>query len=215
MEKIVINGQTGALQAAWHPVKDSEDVLIICHPHPLYDGTMDNKVVTTVARSYLDLGINVLRFNFRGVGQSEGQYGEITGEVQDCQSVLSWLVQHHKVKRLFLAGFSFGAYIAAKTAFDLKHGDSEVSPKFIMEHLLLVAPSVINSPFDQATPLVCPTTVIMGGQDEVVPFEAVSDWSEALYPPAQFIDMPEASHFFHGQLVLLKQEVKGTLAPHL
>ncbi len=111
-----------------------------------------------MARTYLDLGVNVLRFNFRGVGQSDGQYGDITGEVQDCQSALKWLTQHQDVKRLFLAGFSFGAYVAAKVAYELKHD----YPQLSMEHLLLVAPSVINSPFEHATPLVCPTTVIMG-----------------------------------------------------
>ncbi len=210
MEKIIINGQAGSLQAAWHPVASSGDFLIICHPHPLYDGTMDNKVVTTVARSYLDMGVNVLRFNFRGVGQSEGQYGQITGEVQDCQSALQWLIQHHEVKRLFLAGFSFGAYVAAKVAFELKQD----YPQLTLEHLLLVAPSVINSPFEQATPLICPTTVIMGGKDEVVPFQEVSDWSDTLYPPAEFIDLPEASHFFHGQLVLMKKEIKRSLGIH-
>ncbi len=210
MEKIIINGQAGSLQGAWHPVAGSGDCLIICHPHPLYDGTMDNKVVTTVARTYLDMGVNVLRFNFRGVGQSDGQYGEITGEVQDCQSALQWLIQHRDVKRLFLAGFSFGAYVAAKVAYELKQN----YPQLTMEHLLLVAPSVINSPFEHATPLVCATTVIMGGKDEVVPYQEVSDWSDGLYPPAEFIDLPEASHFFHGQLVSMKKEIKRSLAPH-
>ena len=171
---------------------------------------MDNKVVTTVARTYLDRGVNVLRFNFRGVGQSAGQYGEVSGEVQDCQSALLWLTQNHSVKRLFLAGFSFGAYVAAKVAYGLK----QTSPGITMEHLLLVAPSVINSPFENATPLVCPTTVIMGGKDEVVPYQEVSDWSDSLYPPAEFIDLPEASHFFHGQLVLMKKEIKRSLALH-
>lgn len=211
MEKITIKGQAGTLQGAWHPVDGSEDCLIICHPHPLFDGTMDNKVVTTVAKSYLDLGINVLRFNFRGVGESEGKYGDIAGEVQDCQSVLNWLLSQQQVKRLFLAGFSFGCYIAAKVAHDL----AQQHPGLHLEHLLMVAPSVINSPFEKATPLICPATVIMGALDEVVPFEAVSDWSESLYPPVEFIELTEATHFFHGQLVTLKQEVKATLAAHI
>ncbi len=223
LEKIQIKGETGNLQGAWHAVADSTDVLIICHPHPLYDGTMDNKVVTTLARTYLDLSVNVLRFNFRGVGQSEGQYGDISGEVQDCKSALKWLLEHHDIKRLFLAGFSFGAYVAAKVAFDFNVDfKAEATGAHLkeysgvkLEHLLLVAPSVINSPFERATPLVCPTTVVMGGQDEIVPYQEVSDWSDALYPPAQFIDMPDASHFFHGQLVVLKREIKACLAPHI
>jgi alpha/beta superfamily hydrolase len=219
LEKIHIEGASGNLQAAWHGVPESSDCLIICHPHPLFGGTMDNKVVTTLARTYLDLGVNVLRFNFRGIGQSDGEYGDISGEVQDCKSALKWLLEHHDITRLFLAGFSFGAYVAAKVAFDFKDDIKEVASaahsNIQLEHLLLVAPSVINSPFEQATPLVCPTTVVMGGQDEVVAYQDVSDWSDALYPPAQFIDLPQASHFFHGQLVILKREIKACLAPHI
>ncbi|MEY8206015.1 MAG: alpha/beta hydrolase [Bermanella sp.] len=210
MEQIIIDGQAGALQGVLHPSLGSGDFLIVCHPHPLFDGTMDNKVVTTVARTYLDLGVNVLRFNFRGVGRSAGQYGEISGEVQDCQSAVRWLLAHYDVQRLFLAGFSFGAYVAAKVAYELKQDHASLT----LEHLLLVAPSVLNSPFELATPLACPTTVLMGGQDEVVPYQEVSDWCDGLYPPAEFIDFPEASHFFHGQLVRMKKEIKRSLAPH-
>ena len=212
MEKVTIQGPQGNLQAAWHEAKNSrDDCLIICHPHPQFDGTMDNKVVTTVAKSYLDLGVNVLRFNFRGVGESAGEYGNIKGEVEDCLAALAWLMAEKPVKRLFLAGFSFGCYIAAKVAFELPNQ----YPKLHLEHLLMVAPSVINSPFENATPLMCPSTVIMGALDEVVPFDAVSDWAESLYPPVEFIELSQASHFFHGQLVILKQEVKASLAPHI
>ena len=211
MEKVIIQGPVGDLQGAWHAAAASEDCLIICHPHPQFDGTMNNKVVTTVAKSYLDLGINVLRFNFRGVGESAGEYGNIDGEVQDCQAALDWLLTQKKVKRLFLAGFSFGCYIAAKVAFELRN----TYPQLHLEHLLMVAPSVINSPFDKAVPLMCPSTVIMGALDEVVPFDAVSDWSDTLYPPVEFVELSQASHFFHGQLVILKQEVKASLAAHI
>ncbi len=210
MDRITIEGPVGPLQAAWHPIEGSDDYLIICHPHPLFDGTMDNKVVTTVAKSYLDMGVNVLRFNFRGVGQSAGEYGNVEGEVADCQAALAWLSERHNIKRLFLAGFSFGCYVAAKVAFDLKQHFANLE----MEHLLLVAPSVINSPFEKATPLVCPTTVVMGAKDEVVPFQDVSDWVESLYPPAEFIELSQATHFFHGQLVVLKQEIKEALLAH-
>ncbi len=119
MEKVIIEGPVGVLQGAMHLVEGSDDYLIICHPHPLFDGTMDNKVVTTVTRTYLDMGINVLRFNFRGVGQSAGKYGHVEGEVADCEAVLTWLSERHNIKRLFLAGFSFGCYVAAKVGYEL------------------------------------------------------------------------------------------------
>ena len=211
MDKITIQGAVGVLQGAWHEVEGSEDCLIICHPHPQFDGTMDNKVVTTVAKSYLDLGINVLRFNFRGVGESAGAYGNIDGEVDDCIAALTWLMKEKSVKRLFLAGFSFGCYVAAKVAFELP----KIQPNLHLEHLLMVAPSVINSPFEKVIPLMSPSTVIMGALDEVVPFDAVSEWAESLYPPVEFIELSQATHFFHGQLVILKQEVKASLAPHI
>ncbi len=216
METLFIDGPAGKLEVALHLNGQADDFLIICHPHPLFDGTMNNKVVTTVAKTYLDSGINVVRFNFRGVGKSEGEYGEIKGEVDDCLAILKWLKQEHAVKRLFLAGFSFGAYVAAKVAHTM-NTQSEALQREALElaHLLLVAPSVLNSPFDQALPLSCPTSVIMGRQDEVVAFDDVSNWADGLYPPVEFVELPDATHFFHGQLVILKKELKQILQPYL
>jgi alpha/beta superfamily hydrolase len=209
MEKIVISGPLGELQAALHmATTETKDFLIICHPHPQFAGTMDNKVVTTVAKTYLDLGINVIRFNYRGVGESQGSYGEIEGEVEDTLAVFDWLDSQYDVSRVFLAGFSFGAYIAAKVGLTL----TECSAYDIkVPHLLLVAPSVESSPFELATPLAAPCTVLMGRQDEIVPFDTVERWVQGQAPVLEFIELPEATHFFHGQLMVLKNYVKQVL----
>jgi len=210
VESLLIDGPVGQLQCAYHDV-GSQDILLICHPHPQFQGTMNNKVVTTTGKTYMDMGIDVMRFNYRGVGESGGEYGDVSGEVEDGVAVAQWLIQNKRPKRLFLAGFSFGAYIAAAIVVEL----SKVSPSVTVPHLLLIAPSVENFPFEKVTPFTLPTTVILGEQDEVVEFDAVSDWVDAQYPPVEFISMSEATHFFHGQLVLLKQELKASLSPHL
>jgi alpha/beta superfamily hydrolase len=213
MQKTVIQGPSGSLQALLHMAKtESTDFLIICHPHPQFSGTMDNKVVTTVAKTYLDLGINVIRFNYRGVGESQGEYGEVEGEVEDALAVLAWLKANHSVSRVFLAGFSFGAYIAAKVAFTIS---ADVNSKVNVPHLLLIAPSVENSPFDLATPLAAPCSVLMGKQDDVVPFAAVEAWVLSQIPALEFIVMPDATHFFHGQLVAIKQRLNSMLIDYM
>ena len=209
MEKIDITGPAGRIQGVYHQAKSpSRDVLIVCHPHPLFGGTMDNKVVTTIGKTFLDGGINVIRFNYRGVGESEGEYGGISGEVDDALAVFEWLKQHHKFDRLFLAGFSFGAYIAAKTTQVLTQKGVEVP------HLLMMAPSVENSPFELATPLAAPCTVIMGKLDELVPFNAVQSWVDGQGSGVEMRVLPEATHFFHRQLIKLKAEILSVLSKY-
>jgi alpha/beta superfamily hydrolase len=215
MQKTTIQGPSGSLQAAFHLAKtESTDFLIICHPHPQLGGTMDNKVVTTLAKTYLDLGMNVIRFNYRGVGESQGEYGEVAGEAEDALAILTWVESNHAVSRVFLAGFSFGAYIAAKVASTIS---ADAQSKVSVPHLLLIAPSVNNSPFELATPLASPCTVVMGQHDEVVPFESVKTWVEAQAQVSriELISMPDATHFFHGQLVVLKNHVKNVLKSFL
>lgn len=211
MEKILIKGPAGQLEAVLHLAKrENSDFLIICHPHPQFGGTMDNKVVTTAAKTYLDLGINVIRFNYRGVGDSQGEYGDISGEVGDGLAVIKWLESHYPVSRIFLAGFSFGAYIAAKLAATIT---TDTNSAIQVPHLLLIAPSVENSPFELAESLAAPCTVIMGQQDEVVPYESVETWvaQQAQATEVELIALPKASHFFHGQLIAMKNHVKRVL----
>ncbi len=165
---------------------------IMCHPHPLYQGTMDNKVVATVVRAWQKLGWHTVRFNYRGVGQSTGTYGHAEGEVEDLQTVIQWVQQVLPEAQIYLGGFSFGAYIAARG----------ILPSY--KGLLSVAPAVENQDYSKV--MIPPTLawdILMGEQDEIVSFEAVKTWSALQakdHPQLQFHTLPEASHFFHGLL---------------
>ena len=206
-DKLMIRGNEGAIEAVLHKVEGSNQYAVICHPHPLYGGTMDNKVVTTIATTLQKLGINALRFNYRSIGQSEGAYGNMVGEVDDALSVISHLLESYTVDHMYFAGFSFGAYIAAKAA-------KEQQSKISIPHLFLVAPSVLHSPFEQALPLVAPATVVMGEEDEVVPFDEVAKWVAGL-TDVDFIPMPETSHFFHRKLLDLRDHINAVYSPYI
>jgi alpha/beta superfamily hydrolase len=207
MKNVFIDGPIGKLDSTLHMVNESRDGLVICHPHPLYGGTKDNKVVTTIANAAQALGMNVVRFNYRGVGASEGEYAEIEGEVQDAITVAKWLMEQIPLDRLFFAGFSFGSYIAAQAA-------KQLSGIIEVPHILIVAPSVLHSPFEQALPLISPSTIIMGDADEVVPYDQVVEWSKQLEQNT-FITMPETSHFFHRKLIDLREHINTTYTPYM
>lgn len=198
-----IPGPSGRLEARLLQIQDSTTLGIICHPHPLYEGTMHNKVVTTVARAWRDLGVSSLRFNFRGVGQSEGAYGETSGEIEDLGAVLDWLKQALNPSSLWLAGFSFGAYIAFA-----------VTKTNSVAHLLSIAPPVTRFPFEHTEAILENTAwgLIQGDQDEVVDPQAVLAWHHALSRAPRLILLRGASHFFHGQLLVLAEAIKQ-LAP--
>lgn len=207
---IKIEGMVGALEAQLHyaDADSLEQWALICHPHPLHGGTMHNKVVTTLVKAYVESGINALVFNYRGVGASAGVYGDMRGEVEDAKSALAYLFEHNPLQQVFLAGFSFGAYIAAQVAYDFDQINKQDTE---LQGLTLVAPSVLHSPFEQATPFSVPCLLIAAEADEVVPFDAVNDWGASLYPPVDIITMADTSHFFHGKLLALRQHVKASL----
>jgi alpha/beta superfamily hydrolase len=204
MNQLMIEGPSGALEIALQEKHPSAPYLLVCHPHPLHGGSMNNKVVTTTAKAYEDMGCNVVRFNYRGVGASTGEYGHNQGEVDDANRVVQWLLANRNVEQLYFAGFSFGAYIAAQAA-----ADTQSLGKVDVKHVLLIAPSVLNSPFEKVAPFGIDTSVIMGDADEVVAFDVVQDWANNLYPPLELIAMEGAGHFFHGRLTELKQQIKG------
>jgi alpha/beta superfamily hydrolase len=166
---------------------------VVCHPHPLHGGTMDNKVVQTLARAFVQLGYTSLRFNFRGIGGSAGSWDQGRGEIDDALAVVQ--AQRATGQPLVLAGFSFGGYVAANAAARLAEP---------AERLVLVGPAVLN--FN--TPAVpADTLVIHGETDDVVPLAAVFDWARPQSLPVTVL--PGAGHFFHGQLPVLKQIVIG------
>jgi alpha/beta superfamily hydrolase len=184
---------------------------VVCHPHPLFQGTMNNKVVTTIAKAWQELGVPTLRFNFRGVGESEGHYGEGAGVVQDLRAVLEWILAHQPNCRFWLGGFSFGSYISLQLA------EPDLPP---VVALLSVAPPVHLFDFSAIRLPTCPWVVIQGQQDTIVSYELVLKWYEtvkvrldALNHPFSLITLPNASHFFHGQLIELKALIQTAMEP--
>jgi uncharacterized protein len=191
-----IPGPTGQLQILETlPEGDHHGITaLLCHPHPLFGGTMDNKVISCLARACDALGIANVRFNYRGVGESAGAYGEMEGEVEDCRAVIDWVQTRRPEDKLWLMGFSFGSYIAARNV----HASSQIT------QLVTVAPSVEHADFSLIPQIPCPWLIVMGEQDEVVPPQSVFDFAANRAEHPTLVKMPETSHFFHRKLVDLK-----------
>ncbi len=194
-EKRLIAGPAGAIEIAIDsPPATFEGRLrgmaLVCHPNPTQGGTMDNKVVQTLARAFVQLGYRAVRFNFRGIGQSEGGWDAGQGEVDDALAVLAAVREPAEV--FVLAGFSFGAFVSSQAAQRLPEGQQA-------ERLVLVGPA--TSRFDTA-PVPADALVIHGEIDDVVPLASVLDWARPQSLPG--VVVPGVGHFFHGQLPLLK-----------
>lgn len=195
---ITLKGPAGELEAiTLGPDTEPKGLAIICHPHPQFEGTMHNKVVTTLARTLCAQGYAVVRFNFRGVGKSAGSYGEGKGEVEDLISVIKWAREQCPNKGLWLAGFSFGAYIVAKTSQTEK-----------VSQLILVAPPVHYSGFAELTHFPCPVLIIQGETDEIVAAENVKAWVDKITTSKKLILLPDVTHFFHGKLDAIKKIIQ-------
>lgn len=198
----MIQGPAGKLEiAVGTPTGiEREAIGIVCHPHPLHGGTMYNKVVTTLAKSFQGLGLTTVRFNFRGVGQSQGEFDYGRGEVDDLLAVVKWLQAEMGHKELWLAGFSFGAFIAASGAVQLP-----------VKKLVTVAPPVEHFPMRDLPPILCDWVLVQGEKDDVVPAAEVLAWAESRVPQPVIIRFPEAGHFFHGELAELRMRVEEAL----
>jgi alpha/beta superfamily hydrolase len=173
---------------------------IVCHPHPLFGGTMYNKVVTTITKAFQNLGVRTVRFNFRGVGESTGEFDGGKGELEDLLAVIKWLRQENSSRAIWLAGFSFGAYVAAQAATQMP-----------FERLVLVAPPVVNFSMMTLPPILSPWILVQGEKDEVVQAEETFVWAERREPTPSILRFPEASHFFHGQLTELRTRLEEVL----
>ena len=184
-----ITGPAGRIECA---VDDAEGtrrgVALIAHPHPLFGGTLDNKVVQTLARAFIELGYETWRPNFRGVGQTEGTHDEGRGELDDLEAVLGSI----RKEKLVLAGFSFGASLVAKLA-------EREKP----EWLVLIGVGITRI---MAPPVPQGTLVIHGENDDTVPLAAVMDWARPQELPV--VVVPGADHFFHRKLHILKALVQ-------
>jgi alpha/beta superfamily hydrolase len=195
-EALAIQGPAGVLEGALERgAGPPAAVAVVCHPHPLHQGTMNHKVVTTLARAFVRLGAAALRFNFRGVGASAGSYADGVGEREDALAAVAWARAEWPGKPLYLAGFSFGAAVALAVA-------ARVAPR----GLVTVAPPIDRLPIDLRLPE-CPWLLIHGRADEVVPVEPVVAWCAALARPPRLVVPEGVGHFFHGQLGLLTTAV--------
>ncbi len=208
--QFAIPGPEGNLQAvATCPKNASQNegvVSIVCHPHSLMGGTMNNKVVHTVARARRDVGHRVVRFNFRGVEKSEGRYAEGIGEQEDLLAVVDWVRRVRPQDVICLAGFSFGSYVAAAACSRaVERGDP-------IRHLLLIAPAVENFGFDKLLQFPCALSVLYGDADEVVNSNAMRDWAEKVQTSKKIVSLPQAGHFFHGRLTEVKTIVESDFA---
>jgi uncharacterized protein len=174
-----------------------------CHPHSLHGGSMTNKVIHTVSRSIAGLGIPSLRFNFRGVGNSEGGYDHGQGERLDLAAAVAWMEGQFPKSKLISSGFSFGAFVSAFAA-------NELAPTL----LLSIAPPVKRFDFSGFVQPRADWVVIMGDEDELVAYSAVEEWLMTFEAAPQLITMTGASHFFHGRLLELREHIETTVARH-
>jgi len=207
-EPVVIAGPAGALEAVVEdpaPGSAPRAFLVVCHPHPLHGGTMGNKVVTTLARTAHAQGIPSLRFNFRGVGASEGAFDEGRGEIQDALAAVAFGRQRWPDASLWLAGFSFGGVVALRASTTRGVGT--------VEKLVTVAPALgrnFGSVRDISIPG-CPWMVVQGDADEVIDGALVIDWAGQLDPAPRLEVLPGVGHFFHGHLPALQAVVADFL----
>lgn len=175
-------------------------IAVIAHPHPVHGGTMRNKVVTTLARLCRDLGLVSYTFNFRGVGQSAGQYDHGKGEQQDLQAVVSFARKEYPSLPLWLGGFSFGANISALAA-------QTENPAC----LISICPPIGHKGYQTIAPPLCPWFIVQTDDDELVDANKVKAWVETLHPRPDLISMDHGGHFFHGQLLVLRDKLGDAL----
>lgn len=202
----LLNGPAGAIEVLTHAPEAQPNaaalkiVALICHPHPQHGGTMHNKVVTMIERSLSELGIKTVRFNFRGVGQSTGEFGEGIGETEDLFAVLEWVQRVLPAQDLILAGFSFGSFVALRAAQLLK-----------LRQLISIAPPVERYGYQELRRPNCPWLVVQGETDDVVDPDAVFRWADTVQPPLQLVRMPDTGHFFHRKLMDLRGVIKNSV----
>ncbi len=176
-------------------------IAVICHPHPLYSGTMDNKVVTTLARVFRNRGLNHLRFNFRGVGKSEGVHDDMRGESEDLDLLLNLLAKERPGQKFILAGFSFGSGVASIVA----------SRREDVVHLILVAPPIGKYESAYETQYPSAVSIYQGSADDIVEPALVKDWAGRIKSESTFYWFEDVGHFFHGKLQDLSEQINLAL----
>lgn len=203
VERLFIDGPAGRLQAILELPAEQEPVgnAVVCHPHPQHGGTMHNKVAHTLARAFVRSGYAALRFNFRGTEQSDGDYDDGDGELDDALAAIAWMRSRDATSPFWIAGFSFGAAIAVKAAVATA-----------VDGLVSVAPAVGRFASGLDSQPRCPWLVVQGDQDELVDVEETVEWVNGLEPGPELLIFPNGEHFFHGRLVELREAVTEFIA---
>ncbi len=197
-QSLFIPGPVGKLQAI---VEEPEGITyqhcaVLCHLHPLHGGTMTNKIIHTLARTFNECGVPTVRFNYRGVDESEGSYGDGIGETEDALAVIDWAKNRWSVP-LWLAGVSFGGGVALRAAQQIP-----------TERLIMVAPAVAREAPLNNLPS-CPWLIVQGDADDVVPSDMVINWVKQMPSPPQLLMLHDVGHYFHGKLGELRDVVRN------
>lgn len=204
-KKIEFEGKAGRIEALFNgaslELSSKPLIAILGHPHSLHGGAMNNKVVTTLAKACREKGIPSLRFNFRGVGLSEGIFDKGIGESDDLLLILSELRNIFPGYEFILAGFSFGAYVTYRAACQ----SAVVS-------LISVAPAVNHGDFSEFASLPPKWDVLVANADEIVDLNAILAWHKTVKPTPTLHQFEETTHFFHGKLVELREKIKEILS---
>jgi len=204
---LLLPGPVGAIEIACGvpaPADARNGVAIISHPNPQQGGTMFNKVVTTLDRGLVDLGLSTVRFNFRGIGQTEGAHDEGRGEADDLVAIAEWALAQKPGAALWLAGFSFGSYVTLRA-----------SPRLSPAQVILIAPPVGRWEFTGIEWPKCPVLIVQGEDDDVVEPAGVFAWAQAQDPPPTLVRMPDTGHFFHRRLLDLRGAVRNAVRDNL
>ena len=193
-ERFTIPGPAGALEIVLNiPETSPRGIALVAHPHPLQGGTLDNKVAQTLAKTFFAMGYAVARFNFRGVGKSEGTFDDGVGETADALAALAHALSRFGELPVALAGFSFGSFVQTRVAASVK-----------AERLVLVGPAVTRI---GGTIVPQDTIVVHGEEDDVVPLAAVIEWARPQQLP--LVIFPGCGHFFHGRLPQLQRTISA------
>jgi len=198
IEQPRIAGPSGDLESIVETPPDATfgSVAVLCHPHPLFGGTMTNKVVHMLAKSFNELGMPAVRFNFRGVGRSEGAYDEGRGETADCEAVAAWARHRWPGAELVLGGFSFGGAVAIRAVTTL-----------LPAKLVTVAPAIRKIEVGPEHIPSCPWLIVQGDNDELVDPHDIEQWAHGFSQPPVLKSLPGVDHFFHGKLNELRDTV--------
>lgn len=208
-ERLMLAGPAGGLEAMYLNTEQARGLALLCHPNPEHGGTMLNKVVSTMQRTARDQGLATLRFNYRGTGKSEGSHDMNSGEVDDAQAALGWLMQQHPDLPVYLFGFSFGGFVAASLSGRLQQQGVTVA------HQCLVAPAVGRLQPPHAISDTGGLTIIQPEADEVIDPQLVYRWADGLERSHQLFRVADSGHFFHGRLVELKDIIVQQLTAAL